>query len=83
MGRDEAFELGLQWANLYPEDSPSRRLIEDTMSSSYLVNIVANDFKDGQSIFQPFLLQQTNGHVNGVKAKSNRVNGVMVNGNGH
>jgi hypothetical protein len=37
------------------------------MSTSYLVNIVANDFRDGQSIFQPFVLDQkmhngTNGH---------------------
>jgi len=77
--RDEAFELGHQWANLYPEDSPSRQLIEDTMSTSYLVNIVANDFKDGHSIFQPFMLSKTNGHINGLKM--NGVNGHLVNGN--
>ena len=37
------------------------------MNTSYLVNIVANDFKDGQSIFEPFCLDtpsaRTNGHV--------------------
>lgn len=54
--RDEAFELGLQWAGLYPEGSPTRALIQDTMNSSYLVNIVANDFKHGEIIFEPFLL---------------------------
>ena len=77
--RDEAFELGCQWANLYPEDSASRKLIDNIMSTSYLVNIVANDFKDGTSIFEPFDLKASNGsiHING----ANRVNGVNgVNG---
>ena len=83
--RDEAFELGLQWANLYPESSSSRQLIEDTMSTSYLVNIVANDFKDGQSIFQPFLLEQQSApaaHLtNGAKeSKCSLINGSTVNG---
>ena len=55
------------------------------MSSSYLVNIVANDFKDGQSIFQPFLLDQQSASVshltNGVKdAKISLVNGFKING---
>jgi len=50
--------MGLQWAYLYPEGSESRTLIEKTMETSYLVNIVANDFKDGQCIFEPFLLDQ-------------------------
>ncbi|ODN80626.1 methylenetetrahydrofolate reductase [Cryptococcus amylolentus CBS 6039] len=57
--KDEAFELGLQWANLYPAGSPSRELITKVMNDSYLVNIVANDFRDGLSIFEPFLLDQT------------------------
>jgi methylenetetrahydrofolate reductase (NADPH) len=57
--RDEAFELGLQWAHLYPESSPSRTLIEGVMNDSYLVNIVANDFKHGDVIFEPFLLDAT------------------------
>jgi methylenetetrahydrofolate reductase (NADPH) len=57
--RDEAFELGLQWAHLYPEGSPSRTLIEGVMNDSYLVNIVANDFKHGDTIFEPFLLDAT------------------------
>ncbi|KAI9639327.1 methylenetetrahydrofolate reductase [Dioszegia hungarica] len=77
--KDEAFELGLQWAHLYPEGSPSRTLIEGVMNDSYLVNIVANDFKHGDAIFEPFLLDTTaagkavadvtataNGVVNGV-----------------
>lgn len=49
------------------------------MNDSYLVNIVANDFKHGDAIFEPFLLDTTaagkavadvtataNGVVNGV-----------------
>ncbi|WVO15924.1 methylenetetrahydrofolate reductase [Cryptococcus depauperatus] len=57
--KDEAYELGLQWANLYPAASPARDLLTRVMNSFYLVNIVANDFKDGLSIFEPFLLNQT------------------------
>lgn len=56
--KDEAFELGCQWAHLYPEGSESRKLISKLMDESYLVNIVANDFKDGLTIFEPFLLDQ-------------------------
>lgn len=56
--KDEAFELGMQWANYYPEGSTSRKLIQNVMNTSYLVNIVANDFKDGLSIFEPFQLDK-------------------------
>lgn len=56
--KDEAFELGTQWASLYPEGSASNTLIRKIMDESYLVNIVANDFKDGLAIFEPFLLDQ-------------------------
>lgn len=52
--KDEAFELGCLWANLYEENSVSRNLVQDVMDTSYLVNIVANDFKDGLAIFEPF-----------------------------
>lgn len=77
--KDEAFELGCQWATLYPEGSLSRELIDRIMNTSYLVNIVANDFKDGMAVFEPFQLdkvangtESTNatgvsGIVNGVK----------------
>ncbi|KAJ9126432.1 hypothetical protein QFC24_002175 [Naganishia onofrii] len=56
--KDEAFELGVQWATLYPEGSESRKMIQQVMDTSYLVNIVANDFKDGMSIFEPFQLER-------------------------
>ena len=52
--QDEAFELGYQWANVYEPSSLSRRLIRDMMDSFFLVNVVHNDFKDVEAIFQPF-----------------------------
>lgn len=54
--KDEAFELGQQWAKVYEPDSPSRKLISDVMDTSFLVNVVHNDFHDTDAIFQPFLL---------------------------
>lgn len=52
--QDEAFELGLHWANVYEPDSPSRRLINEIMDTYFLVNVVHNDFKDVGAIFVPF-----------------------------
>ena len=74
MSRDEAFELGCQWAKLYPEGSPSRAIINDFMNGSYLVNIVANDFKDGLTIFEPFLLDQS------IATSASNAAGTLVNG---
>jgi len=53
--QDEAFELGQQWAKLYEPDSPSCKLITELMDTSFLVNVVHNDFQDSESIFKPFL----------------------------
>lgn len=55
------------------------------MSTSYLVNIVANDFKDGSGIFDPFLLDQeapdtTNGVLNGLKETAREVVNGLTNG---
>ncbi|KAF9461211.1 methylenetetrahydrofolate reductase-domain-containing protein [Collybia nuda] len=52
--KDEAFELGQQWAKLYDPESPSRKLISDLMENSLLVNVVHNDFHDSTAIFEPF-----------------------------
>ncbi|KAF9519500.1 hypothetical protein BS47DRAFT_1370712 [Hydnum rufescens UP504] len=52
--KDEAFELGRQWSRLYAPDSPTRKLIEETMDTYFLVNIVHNDFKDPDAVFRPF-----------------------------
>jgi methylenetetrahydrofolate reductase (NADPH) len=53
--QDEAFELGQQWAKLYKPDSPSYKLISEIMDTSFLVNVVHNDFHDSEAIFKPFL----------------------------
>jgi len=57
--KDEAFELGQQWANLYPKDSESNKLLSEVFSSYYLVNIVHNDYRDPDplAIFKPMLGQ--------------------------
>lgn len=52
--KDEAYDLGIKWANIYETASPSRQLIMDVMNNSYLVNVVHNDFKDTKAIFTPF-----------------------------
>ncbi len=64
------------------------------MNSSYLVNIVANDFKDGASIFEPFQLdvvdtKQANGAAHGAHGANgvldtvrNAANGLLEQANG-
>jgi methylenetetrahydrofolate reductase (NADPH) len=66
--KDEAYELGVKWANVYEAETPSRKLMMEIFESSYLVNVVHNDFKDPQAIFEPFFkagaeyaAQHTNG----------------------
>lgn len=62
------------------------------MNDSYLVNIVANDFKHGDTIFEPFLLDASivgkvatdvsatvNGVLGGVKSAAEGLGG-LVNG---
>ena len=72
--KDEAFELGQQWANLYPAGSPSNKLLGEVFNSYYLINIVHNDFRheDKLAIFRPLLngeelpaSPKTNGMTNG------------------
>ncbi|KAH8832724.1 methylenetetrahydrofolate reductase-domain-containing protein [Flagelloscypha sp. PMI_526] len=53
--KDEAYELGQQWANFYDPESTARKVITDLMDTWYLVNVVHNDFHDRDAIFQPFL----------------------------
>ena len=52
--QDEAYELGRQWGKYYEPDSPSRALITELMDTYYLVNVVHNDYKKPEAIFQPF-----------------------------
>jgi len=52
--KDEAFELGMQWAQLYEPSSPSHKLISEVMNTYFLVNLVHNDFHNRDAIFAPF-----------------------------
>lgn len=47
--KNEAFELWLtQWASAYPADSPSAGVIQHICDSYFLVNIVDNDYANGE-----------------------------------
>ncbi|KAF8074968.1 methylenetetrahydrofolate reductase-domain-containing protein [Lyophyllum atratum] len=54
--KDEAYELGQQWAKIYDFDTPSRKVISELMDTCSLVNVVHNDFQDPDAIFKPFFL---------------------------
>lgn len=58
--KDEAFELGYQWSDIYKQGSTSHQLIKQIMDTHFLVNVVHNDFKNGQDIFKPFIAQFEN-----------------------
>ncbi|KAF8817427.1 methylenetetrahydrofolate reduct [Phlegmacium glaucopus] len=73
--KDEAFELGQQWAKLYEPDSPSNKLITEIMDTSFLVNVVHNDFHDSEAIFKPFLKAGAEYLVTNPKTKAMAVNG--------
>ncbi|XP_047316341.1 methylenetetrahydrofolate reductase 1-like [Impatiens glandulifera] len=52
--KDEAFEIwSTGWAKLYPEDDPSRKLLEQVQSSYFLVSLVDNDYVNGD-LFSAF-----------------------------
>ncbi|KAF9006069.1 methylenetetrahydrofolate reductase-domain-containing protein [Cyathus striatus] len=71
--KDEAYELGAQWAKLYEPDSPSRKLITEIMETSLLVNVVHNDFHDPDAIFRPFF--KAGAEYKAAKSKSTAING--------
>lgn len=50
--KDEAFQLGKDWARCYEAHTPTRLLLEDMMEHWYLVNIVNNDFHQPRTIFE-------------------------------
>lgn len=66
--KDEAYEIGRNWARVYEDKSKTRRMLErifgegdadeeqqDDESGWFLVNVVHNDFKKPDAIFAPFL----------------------------
>ncbi|MBD3335353.1 MAG: methylenetetrahydrofolate reductase [Candidatus Eisenbacteria bacterium] len=56
--KDEAFQLWRdEWRDLYDEGSPAYKLIEDIHDTYYLVNIVDNDYIEGD-LFAPFRLEE-------------------------
>ncbi|KAF8493187.1 methylenetetrahydrofolate reductase-domain-containing protein [Russula emetica] len=76
--KDEAYELGYQWAKVYEAGSPSRKFISDMMDNALLVNIVHNDFHDQNKIFEPFFKLEEELSAKAAAA----TNGHAVNGNG-
>ncbi|KAF9525328.1 methylenetetrahydrofolate reductase-domain-containing protein [Crepidotus variabilis] len=71
--KDEAFELGTQWANLYEHNSPTQKLINEVMDTWFLVNVVHNDFHDRDAIFKPFF--KAGAESKTLHSKPNGVNG--------
>ena len=72
--KDEAYELGHQWANLYEPGSAASEFVKSFFDTSFLVNVVHNDFRRPDGIFEPFIkaaadhAAQTrvpNGHASG------------------
>jgi methylenetetrahydrofolate reductase (NADPH) len=72
--KDEAYELGCQWANLYEPGSTSHKVIDELMNTSYLMNVVHNDFTDPEAIFKPFFKAG--------EEYSSRLNDHLTNGHG-
>lgn len=85
--KDEAFELGQQWANLYPSGSKANQVLNEIFNTYYLVNVVHNDYRDPDSlaIFRPFIGQVNGTSTNGSPAENGEVSaGNGANGtNGH
>ena len=59
--KDEAYQLGKEGAKIYPAESKSRKVINETLESFFLVNVVHNDYRAKDAIFEPFFAVGTNG----------------------
>ena len=53
--KDEAYELGYQWANSYEPGSAASEFIKSFFDTSLLVNVVHNDFRQPDGVFEPFI----------------------------
>ncbi|KAF8939507.1 hypothetical protein BGZ47_008146 [Haplosporangium gracile] len=49
--RDEAFEIWREWEHLYPKESASQKLLHQIGHDYWLFNVVHNDFKDENGIW--------------------------------
>jgi len=91
--KEEAFSLWLvEWASIYPAESPSRRLIEEIHSTWYLVNVVDNNFMSGNlfgiliSAVSPVCEVSSQGRLSDSPSpikKSGGVRGKVLDKNGH
>lgn len=52
--KDEAYQLGTDWANSYPQHSTSRNLLNTLMHEWYLCVLVSNDFMSQNALFDLF-----------------------------
>ncbi|KAI8921423.1 methylenetetrahydrofolate reductase-domain-containing protein [Powellomyces hirtus] len=52
--KDEAFELWNKWALLYEASTPSRKVIQEISDTWFLMNVVDNNYKEEQAIFEIF-----------------------------
>ena len=54
--KDEAYQLAREWAKMYPQGSTARQTVQTLFDEElFLVNVVHNDYKAAQAIFEPFL----------------------------
>lgn len=73
--KDEAYEIGRNWARVYEPASESRKFLETMFDSWFLVNVVHNDFKSQDGIFEIFLGPQSSSSVQ-VNGSSSTLNGI-------
>ncbi|KAI0364728.1 methylenetetrahydrofolate reduct [Pilatotrama ljubarskyi] len=82
--KDEAYELGRQWAKMYEPESPTRKLIDGIMDTYCLVNVVHNDYKKPDAIFEPFFKAAADYAAKYGSANQSPPNGVNgANGHAH
>ncbi|CAG8573026.1 625_t:CDS:10 [Acaulospora morrowiae] len=55
----EAFALWADWEHLYPEGSPSRKLLKDIGDSWWLVNLVYHDYVNSEGFWELFFGDET------------------------
>lgn len=67
--KDEAYQLGTDWAESYPQGSPSRTLLNGIMNSWYLCVLVSNDFMAENALFNLFDDLQSLESLSGAKGK--------------
>lgn len=80
--KDEAYELGQQWANIYDEGTAAEEFVKSFFDTALLVNVVHNDFRRPDAIFEPFLKAAAD-YVAQKQVPNGQANGHAVIPNGH